>query len=78
MRHFKQARCPSLYVSPSIVNVRIDKGISPKRVSAVSYGDTTPIALNNSKEGKAQNLRIEIALVHDLSQLPGFDELQPI
>jgi chemotaxis protein MotB len=62
----------------SVVNVMIEKGMPPERVSAVSYGDTTPIALNNSDKGKAQNRRIEIVLVPDLSQLPGFDELQQI
>ena len=48
----------------------IEKGMSPERVSAVSYGNTTPIALNNSDKGKAQNRRIAIVLVPDLSQLP--------
>jgi chemotaxis protein MotB len=62
----------------SVVNVMIEKGMPPERVSAVSYGDTTPIAQNNSDKGKAQNRRIEIVLVPDLSQLPGFDELQQI
>ena len=54
----------------SVVNVMIEKGMSPERVSAVSYGNTTPIALNNSDKGKAQNRRIAIVLVPDLSQLP--------
>lgn len=35
-------------------------------------------ARNSSKEGKAANRRIEIVLVPDLSQLPGFDELNKI
>ena len=62
----------------SVVSVMVDEGMEPKRVSGVSYGETTPIAANESPEGKAQNRRIEIVVVPDLSQLPGFEELQRI
>jgi len=54
----------------------VDAGLPASRVSAASYGDQKPAASNDSSEGKAQNRRIEIALVPDLSTLPGFDELQ--
>lgn len=60
----------------SVVSVMVDKGMAPERVSAVSYGETTPIASNETRQGKAQNRRIEIVVVPDLSQLPGFDELE--
>lgn len=62
----------------SVVNVMVDQGMTPERVSAVSYGETTPIASNETREGKAQNRRIEIVVVPDLSQLPGFEELERI
>ncbi len=62
----------------SVVSVMIDKGLEPGRVSAVSYGETAPISPNETAEGKSQNRRIEIVLVPDLSQLPGFEELQRI
>jgi chemotaxis protein MotB len=62
----------------SVVSVMVDQGMAPERVSAVSYGETTPIAANDSKEGRAQNRRIEIVVVPDLSQLPGFEELERI
>lgn len=62
----------------SVVNVMIENGMAPDRVSAVSYGETTPFASNDSDGGRAQNRRIEIVLVPDLSQLPGFEELQEI
>ena len=60
----------------SVVSVMVDNGMAPERVSAVSYGDTTPIEDNDAKKGRAQNRRIEIVVVPDLSQLPGFDELE--
>jgi chemotaxis protein MotB len=62
----------------SVVSLMVEKGMDPDRVSGVSYGETTPIAGNDTEEGKAQNRRIEIVVVPDLSQLPGFDELQRI
>ncbi|MFZ9889647.1 MAG: endoflagellar motor protein, partial [Myxococcota bacterium] len=48
------------------------------RVSAASFGEAKPAAENDTPEGKAQNRRIEIVVVPDLSSLPGFDELQQL
>ena len=60
----------------TVLKTMVDVGLPPSRVSAASYGDQKPTASNDSAEGKAQNRRIEIVLVPDLSTLPGFDELQ--
>lgn len=60
----------------TVLKTMVDAGLPASRVSAASYGDQKPAASNDSPEGKAQNRRIEIALVPDLSTLPGFDELQ--
>ncbi len=35
-------------------------GIAPERIKAVGYGPTKPVASNKTKEGKAQNRRIEV------------------
>ena len=60
----------------SVVSVMVDQGMVADRVSAVSYGETTPIDGNDTKDGRAKNRRIEIVVVPDLSQLPGFRELE--
>lgn len=60
----------------SVVALMSDKGMEPRRVSAVSYGETTPIASNDTPENKALNRRIEIVVVPDLSLLPGYAELE--
>ncbi len=60
----------------TIVNTMIAAGMNPAQLSAASYGEFKPVAPNDSEQGKAQNRRIEIVIVPDLSMLPGFDELQ--
>jgi outer membrane protein OmpA-like peptidoglycan-associated protein len=40
----------------------IEAGIDPARVFAVGYGETRPIADNETPEGRAQNRRIEFRL----------------
>ena len=41
-----------------------------------SETDTNATDTNETKEGRANNRRIEIIVVPDLSTMPGFDELQ--
>ena len=62
--------------SISVVKTLIDGGMAPESVSAASYGEHRPIETNDTREQKAANRRIEIVMVPDLSQLPGFDELE--
>lgn len=59
----------------SVTELLVDSGLPANRVSAASYGETRPSASNATKEGKAQNRRIEIAIVPDLRAMPGYDEL---
>jgi chemotaxis protein MotB len=60
----------------TVVKTMIEAGMPPQRISAASYGETKPVQQNESVEGKSANRRIEIVVVPDLSDLPGFDELQ--
>jgi len=50
-------------------------GVSPSRLSAATFGEHRPLGSNESAEGRAINRRIEIAIVPDLSSLPGYEEL---
>ena len=40
-----------------------EMGISTDRISTIGYGDTVPIADNNTDEGRGQNRRVEFKIV---------------
>jgi len=62
----------------NVLKAMVDAGMPPGRISAASFGDTRPVVPNDSPEMRAQNRRIEIIIVPDLSGLPGFDELKAL
>jgi chemotaxis protein MotB len=62
----------------TVLKAMVEASLPPERISAASFGETHPVASNDSKETKAQNRRIEIIIVPDLSQLPGFEELKAL
>jgi chemotaxis protein MotB len=59
----------------AVVDVMVQAGLPAEQVYAASYGDTRPIATNDTADGRALNRRIDIALVPDLSTMPGFNLL---
>ncbi len=60
----------------AVTNLLIKSGLGAERVSAASFADNRPVDTNRTREGKANNRRIEIVMVPDLSTLPGYDELK--
>ena len=60
----------------NVVKEMVDAGMNPGLVSAASFADTRPTASNESDEGRAQNRRIEIVIVPDLSSLPGAEDME--
>lgn len=59
----------------NVTRSMIEAGMPPERVSAASFGDTTPRQSNETPEGKAANRRIAIVVVPDLSTMPGYEQL---
>ena len=47
----------------AVMRYLISKGVSPSRLQAVGYGDTRPIAPNDTPEGRAKNRRVEFIIV---------------
>jgi chemotaxis protein MotB len=44
-------------------------GLSPKRWSASGYGQTDPVASNDTPEGRAKNRRVELILMPDVEEM---------
>lgn len=61
--------------SIDVTQLLIEYGVPADRISAAAYADTQPVASNDTKEGRAQNRRIEIALVPNLDELPDLSGL---
>jgi chemotaxis protein MotB len=61
-----------------VAQILIKSGLQPNKVSAASFAEFRPVASNKDATGRAQNRRIEIVLVPDLSKVPGFEELQSV
>jgi chemotaxis protein MotB len=47
----------------SVVRLLAERGVSPDRMRAVSFGEFRPVAPNDNPEGRARNRRIEIRLL---------------
>jgi outer membrane protein OmpA-like peptidoglycan-associated protein len=45
-------------------------GIDPERLSSIGYGETRPVATNETAEGRARNRRIDLVLRLDLADGP--------
>lgn len=44
----------------SVQRLLVDRGIVPARISTVGYGETRPVATNDTPEGRQMNRRVEI------------------
>lgn len=62
----------------AVADILIKASLSPTSVSAASFGEFQPITSNATPQGRAQNRRIEIVLVPDLSKVPGFEDLDRV
>jgi outer membrane protein OmpA-like peptidoglycan-associated protein len=47
----------------SVVNYLVNHGISPSRLSSEGYGESHPIADNQTKEGRSKNRRVELTVL---------------
>lgn len=47
----------------SVLDYLVSQGISASRLTAQGYGELSPVASNNTEEGRAQNRRVEIKVI---------------
>lgn len=73
-RRFKNNWALSTARAVSVVDYMVeDAGFPAENLAAAGYGEFSPVAPNDTDEGRQQNRRIEIILVPDLSELPNLD-----
>ncbi len=56
----------------NVVKFMGENGLDPTRLSAAGYSEYDPVGDNTTEDGRAMNRRIEITLVPNLKDLPGF------
>jgi len=47
----------------SVKNALVGMGVNPSRLTTVGYGESKPIASNNTEAGRQQNRRVEIRII---------------
>ncbi len=47
----------------AVADYLVSKAVNPSRMTVNWYGETKPIASNDTKEGRAQNRRVEISII---------------
>jgi putative exosortase-associated protein (TIGR04073 family) len=52
----------SLKRAVAVRNILVAEGVSPNRIDFAAYGDASPVASNDTREGRAINRRVEIEL----------------
>jgi len=50
----------------SVLRFLIEEGIPPKRLRAIGFADTQPVADNESEQGRARNRRVSIAIQSEM------------
>jgi chemotaxis protein MotB len=54
----------------SVLHYLVDqKGIIPERLSAMGYGEYSPVASNDTKEGRQMNRRVEVVILPQLTKV---------
>ena len=46
----------------NVMEYLVSQGVKPDLVSAQGFGDSNPVASNDSAQGRAQNRRVELSL----------------
>ena len=58
--------------SLNVLHHMVEKeGISPERLSAIGYGEFSPVAPNDSREGRQANRRVEIVIFPNTTKVKG-------
>ena len=64
-----RARQVLLYLVAPVDSKEGGGGLTPERLHAAGYGDTDPVAKNDTDEGRKQNRRVELVLMPDVEEM---------
>lgn len=53
----------------AVANYLISRGVAPARLTTIGYGETQPVASNDTPDGRRQNRRVEIVLTPTGAQM---------
>ncbi len=62
-KHYQDNMDLSYLRAKAIASILVENGISRERISVVGFGDTRPVASNDTKKGRAKNRRVVVKLV---------------
>jgi len=54
----------------AVRDILVQRGVAANRIEAVGYGETMPVATNDTAAGRARNRRVEIKIVPPAQQAP--------
>ena len=49
----------------AVMNYLVSKGVNPKRLSAIGFGEVSPVADNNTADGRADNRRVVFSIINN-------------
>jgi outer membrane protein OmpA-like peptidoglycan-associated protein len=52
----------------AVKNLLVQRGIADSRIEAVGYGETLPVATNDTEAGRQRNRRVEIKIAPQTQQ----------
>jgi outer membrane protein OmpA-like peptidoglycan-associated protein len=52
----------------AVKNLLVQRGIADSRIEAVAYGETLPVATNDTEAGRQRNRRVEIKIAPQTQQ----------
>lgn len=60
----------------NVLHYLIGKDVSPRRLSAIGYGEFRPVDANDTKEGRSRNRRVEIIILPKEMSKKSYEEIQ--
>lgn len=61
----------------TVLRIFADSGIPPERLTAIGYGETRPVEVNDTIEGRARNRRVSIQIDSTLPETPTEVAVEP-